>query len=273
MGCCGWREARARYFAHFPVVELQDPFYDMPRPSLAARWRAAAPAGFQFSLKAWQLITHTPASPTYRRLKSQVASSERDLFGSFRPTGQVWLAWERTREALLTSKGNFDVTSAYNQAPWYTLGSDLTCLHRELHRALPQMRISPRPFVRLHVRLRTAGVCRGIPRGRTAGPRPRVTGEERESRNGAASVGRRALAAHPMGRRRRRGERGAGENPYQAVEGHPATASSGMKLVMRCTGVSIGFRPSSRSRCGITGSSGVAERAPRSTDSAWPAGV
>jgi len=49
-------------------------------------------------MKAWQLITHTPSSPTYRHLKSGVSPAERDLFGSFRPTEQVWLAWERTRE-------------------------------------------------------------------------------------------------------------------------------------------------------------------------------
>jgi len=98
VGCCGWREARARYFAHFPVVELQDPFYEMPSPALAAKWRAEAPADFRFCLKAWQLITHTPSSPTYRRLKSKVAESERGLYGSFRPTEQVALAWERTAE-------------------------------------------------------------------------------------------------------------------------------------------------------------------------------
>jgi uncharacterized protein YecE (DUF72 family) len=98
VGCCGWREARARYFEHFPVVELQDPFYEMPGPALAAKWRESAPPGFRFCLKAWQLITHTPASPTYRRLKSKVSASERGLYGSFRPTEQVRLAWERTAE-------------------------------------------------------------------------------------------------------------------------------------------------------------------------------
>jgi uncharacterized protein YecE (DUF72 family) len=49
-------------------------------------------------MKAWQLLTHTPASPTYRRLKSGVSSQESDLYGSFRPTEQVTLAWGRTRE-------------------------------------------------------------------------------------------------------------------------------------------------------------------------------
>lgn len=49
-------------------------------------------------MKAWQLITHNPSSPTYRRLRSKISLNERDLYGSFRPTEQVWLAWERTRE-------------------------------------------------------------------------------------------------------------------------------------------------------------------------------
>lgn len=96
IGCCGWREARARYFAAFDTVELQDPFYEMPAPALAAKWRAEAPEAFRYCLKAWQLITHTPSSPTYRRLRSKVSASERELYGSFRPTEQVRLAWERT---------------------------------------------------------------------------------------------------------------------------------------------------------------------------------
>lgn len=49
-------------------------------------------------MKAWQLITHTPSSPTYRRLRSPVSATETDVYGSFRPTEQVALAWERTRE-------------------------------------------------------------------------------------------------------------------------------------------------------------------------------
>ncbi|MDQ6760661.1 MAG: DUF72 domain-containing protein, partial [Acidobacteriota bacterium] len=69
----------------------------MPAAALATRWREAAPAGFQFFVKAWQLITHTPASPTYRRLKTPIQPSDRDLLGSFRPTEQVWLAWQRTQ--------------------------------------------------------------------------------------------------------------------------------------------------------------------------------
>jgi uncharacterized protein YecE (DUF72 family) len=98
VGCCGWSEAQGRYVADFPTIELQSTFYQPPANAVADRWKAIAPAGFRYCLKAWQLITHTPSSPTYRKLKSPVSEQERELYGSFRPTEQVWLAWERTRE-------------------------------------------------------------------------------------------------------------------------------------------------------------------------------
>ena len=98
IGCCGWAQAKTKYFAHFPVVELQSTFYEPPSVALARKWRSLAPAEFHFCMKAWQLITHTPTSPTYRRLKSRLSPAEHDLVGAFRPTDQVFLAWERTAE-------------------------------------------------------------------------------------------------------------------------------------------------------------------------------
>ena len=96
IGCCGWSEAKAKYFADFEAVELQSTFYEPPSIPLALKWRALTPDSFQFCLKAWQLITHTPASPTYRRMKSKLSPAEHDLVGSFQGTEQVMLAWERT---------------------------------------------------------------------------------------------------------------------------------------------------------------------------------
>ncbi len=98
VGCCGWTEAHARYVRDFTTIELQTTFYDPPSVTVARRWRAEAPPEFRFCMKAWQLITHTPASPTYRRLKAPVSPTERDLYGSFRSSEQVWLAWQRTKE-------------------------------------------------------------------------------------------------------------------------------------------------------------------------------
>jgi uncharacterized protein YecE (DUF72 family) len=96
VGCCGWPEARARYFQHFSVVELQDTFYDPPSPATIERRRQKAPPDFTFTLKAWQLVTHPAQSPTYRRLKVPIAPDRRDRYGFFRPTAEVRQAWERT---------------------------------------------------------------------------------------------------------------------------------------------------------------------------------
>ncbi len=81
------------------VVEIQQTFYRLPRPQTAARWRAEAPSDFQFTLKAFQGITHPASSPTYRRSGLPVPIP--DSYGFFRPTPEVQAAWEATREIAL----------------------------------------------------------------------------------------------------------------------------------------------------------------------------
>jgi uncharacterized protein YecE (DUF72 family) len=120
IGCCGWAEAQARYVSHFPVIEIQATFYDPPAASVAAKWRKLAPAEFKFCIKAWQLITHTPSSPTYRRLRSPVDPDHRDLLGSFRDTEQVWRAWEKTREIAEILEANvvvFQCPASFQPTP------------------------------------------------------------------------------------------------------------------------------------------------------------
>lgn len=96
VGCCGWPVARARYFATFELVEVQETFYNLPRMGTVERWRAVAPVGFAFVLKAPQLITHEPGSPTYRRLRVPVPQARRDRYGAFKPTREVRAAWTET---------------------------------------------------------------------------------------------------------------------------------------------------------------------------------
>ncbi|MEA3459578.1 MAG: DUF72 domain-containing protein [Chloroflexota bacterium] len=98
IGCCGFPKARSEYGRHFELVEVQKTFYQPPLLRTARRWREEAPQGFEFTLKAWQLITHEPSSPTYRRLRMEIPAGKRDRYGSFRPTDEVFAAWERTRE-------------------------------------------------------------------------------------------------------------------------------------------------------------------------------
>jgi uncharacterized protein YecE (DUF72 family) len=86
--------AMAEYTAHFPVVEVQQTFYQPPQVSTLERWRALAPTDFEFTMKAWMLITHEARSPTYRRLKRELSEEEREECGSFRATQIVKEAWE-----------------------------------------------------------------------------------------------------------------------------------------------------------------------------------
>lgn len=98
IGCCGFPISRDKYFAAFDIVEIQQTFYDPPRLPTALKWSEAAPPGFEYTLKTWQLITHDPRSPTYRRLKTRIPESKKKYYGFFKPTDEVFEPWERTKE-------------------------------------------------------------------------------------------------------------------------------------------------------------------------------
>ena len=98
-GLCGFTMSAREYFETFPVVEIQQTFYDPPAPRTLLGWREQAPDGFEFTMKAWQLITHRSTSKTYRRLKTPLADAERDLVGAFQVTPPVMRAWETTVKA------------------------------------------------------------------------------------------------------------------------------------------------------------------------------
>jgi len=94
IGCCGFARGMKNYFKKFKIVETQQTFYQPPKLVAALRWRLDAPDDFEFTVKAWQLITHTPKSPTYRRAKIAIEKDKKDRYGSFRPTKEVFDAWQ-----------------------------------------------------------------------------------------------------------------------------------------------------------------------------------
>ena len=101
VGCCGFARRMKEYFFHFDLVEVQQTFYKPPKLETAVRWREQAPGGFEFTLKAWQLITHPPSSPTYRKAGMKIPPEKGERYGFFKPTEEVREAWERTREIAL----------------------------------------------------------------------------------------------------------------------------------------------------------------------------
>lgn len=96
VGLCGFTMAMADYPRYFPIVEVQQTFYEPPADAVMRRWLAAMPPGFEFTLKAWQLITHEGKSPTYRRLRRPLTDEERASCGGFRDSAIVRAALDRT---------------------------------------------------------------------------------------------------------------------------------------------------------------------------------
>jgi uncharacterized protein YecE (DUF72 family) len=86
------------YVREYRLVEIQQTFYEPPRDGTMRRWCALAPAEFEFTVKAWQLVTHDASSPTYRRLRSPLAAADHAVVGGFRTSSVVLRAWERTLE-------------------------------------------------------------------------------------------------------------------------------------------------------------------------------
>ncbi len=119
-GCCGFGSTQSEYTALFNVVEVQHTFYQPPQITTLERWRAAAPKNFEFTIKAWQIITHEARSPTYRRLKRPLTEEERAGCGSFRPSEIVREAWDVTRasaHALKAKRVLFQCPASFKQTP------------------------------------------------------------------------------------------------------------------------------------------------------------
>jgi uncharacterized protein YecE (DUF72 family) len=89
VGLCGFTMAMEDYASHFSVVEVQQTFYQPPRDATMQRWLASTPRGFEFTLKAWQLVTHAASSPTYRRITRSLSPEERAHCGFFRESAIV----------------------------------------------------------------------------------------------------------------------------------------------------------------------------------------
>jgi len=98
IGCCGFPVARDRYYKNFEVLEIQRVFYQFPKLETILKWREEAPKEFEFTLKASQLITHLPTSPTYRKLGYSIPEKEKANYGFFKPTDGVFEAWEKTQK-------------------------------------------------------------------------------------------------------------------------------------------------------------------------------
>jgi len=96
IGTCGFRINKYEYAELLKCVEVQHTFYQAPQVKTLEKWRAEMADDFEFTLKAWQLITHEGSSPTYKRLKKKITEKEAEEAGFFKPTDIVAEGLETT---------------------------------------------------------------------------------------------------------------------------------------------------------------------------------
>ena len=95
VGLCGFTMSMQAYASHFPVVEVQNTFYEPPRDAVLSKWLDRTPS-LEYTMKVWQLVTHPANSPTYRRMKRVL--DRRDEPGKFRDSPAVDEGWRRSVE-------------------------------------------------------------------------------------------------------------------------------------------------------------------------------
>lgn len=94
IGCCGFPVSQNKYMREFSIVELQSTFYKIPRISTVKKWRESTPKNFIFTVKAFQGITHSMKSPTWRRSNIKPTVNH----GDFKPTNEVYDSWKITKD-------------------------------------------------------------------------------------------------------------------------------------------------------------------------------
>ncbi len=179
VGCSGWQYRhwrgnfypadlpQARWFPYyatqFDTVEINNSFYRLPERETFAKWRAAAPRGFLFAVKASRYLTHM------KKLKDAAEPLER-FFGNARGLGPrlgpvlYQLPPHRARDearldrflALLPR----DVPQAveFRDPSWYAEQTFETlerhrvamCLHDMAGSASPRITVGPFVYVRFH---------------------------------------------------------------------------------------------------------------------------
>lgn len=100
----GWKEEYGSklqaYSEVFNVGEINRTFYKLPMVSTTERWRREASENFEFTMKAWQALTHPTSSPTWRNSKERLTNGQEESFGYLRPNGEVEEAWIETKKRV-----------------------------------------------------------------------------------------------------------------------------------------------------------------------------
>ena len=118
VGLCGFTLAMEDYGLHFPVVEIQHTFYDPPGSDVMRRWLAVTPPTLEYTIKVWQMVTHSITSPTYRRMKRRVdPASEPGFFRASTAVEEGWQRSVRCAEILSATAMLFQSPASFTPVP------------------------------------------------------------------------------------------------------------------------------------------------------------
>ncbi|MEF8879886.1 MAG: DUF72 domain-containing protein [Candidatus Thermoplasmatota archaeon] len=97
----GWKDKYKNklqaYTNSFRTGELNRTFYKLPMEKTAERWRREADNDFDFTMKAWQALTHPTSSPTWRNKKDKLTDAQKENFGYLKPNSEIVEAWNKTK--------------------------------------------------------------------------------------------------------------------------------------------------------------------------------
>lgn len=98
IGTCGFQRARKLHYENMDALEVQQTFYDPRMGKTFATWRREAPESFEFTVKAWMLVSHEYNRNLWARLRQPV-TSDVNLFGHLKVNEATLWAWNVTLEA------------------------------------------------------------------------------------------------------------------------------------------------------------------------------
>ncbi len=92
----GWREHYSSkltaYASSLKLMEANNTFYQLPKVSTCSRWNEEGGDDFEFTIKAWQGLTHSVNSPTWRKRKDKLSEIQQKELGNLRPNQSVFQA-------------------------------------------------------------------------------------------------------------------------------------------------------------------------------------
>ncbi|MGC8678552.1 MAG: DUF72 domain-containing protein [Fervidicoccus fontis] len=85
IGVCGFPKSLSTVFSSMDIVEIQQSFYEPLSQRRIESLRKSNKYNREISLKVWQVVTHPPQSPTWKKMKKK-PEGELSNYGYLKPT-------------------------------------------------------------------------------------------------------------------------------------------------------------------------------------------